>query len=626
MRQGKSFRKKTLLYAMISSALLLSTTGISFAADDDEPEFNFGQTVITVTKTPVKQAEANANITVINRQQIEENHYQDLTDALRNVPGVLINTIGNGAGNAYSNGISINGSKNVVVLIDGVRANVNGTPLTNFPGSLITSMDNIERIEVLKGSGSALYGSDAKGGVINIITRKADINQTTLTIAGGSYDRENYALANQGKSGDYSWFISSQKNISGNYTDGQGNQQAYHSNSTSNTFKLTKKINAASDITMSYDQYVDQFVYPYYGLNNGCDNNYKWKINYNYAFSNDSSNSLTLYTNRYKMNNYTTPWLMDTKTKGIQDQFTFKAGNDHRITTGFDIYQDKMVNYQDYYNPTNNLINGKTLTDRAIYVQDEWNLSKQWKLTSGLRNDNHSVYGNHLTPSINLGYAPDDQTNYYVAYKEFFISPDFYQLYDRTHGNANLKAETGHTVEAGVDHKFDDTLTATAHVFETSSKNKISTPSPSGSDPYENIDKDLIHGWDIQLNKKWSNSFSTFVGYTHTTESTVSEFASTPNGIWNIGMNYRQDKWDFNVQGNGYISSPKQQYLPCNTYWIWDTAVNYQVNKATKAFFKVNNLFNKYYSEYTDGAGPYGGYSYYTSPGRNYQFGIQYQF
>jgi vitamin B12 transporter len=613
--------KRVLLGVLISSVLLVPVTGVGYAAEPSD--YSFDQVVVTATKTPVKQFEANANISVITREQIEKSHYQDLTEALRTVPGVGINNYGAGVGTGYTNSLSINGSTNIVVLIDGVRANINGS---GFPATLITSMDNIERIEVLKGAASTLYGSDAQGGVINIITRKAETNKTTLTMIGGSSDKENYTLSNQGMSGDYSWFITSQKDISGNYEDGHGNELPTHLNGISNTFKLTKKINDASDITMSYDEYQDNFLYSYYGPNTGSNHNYNWQINYKYAFSPDATNSLTFYTHRNKMDTYYDggyPWLMDTKTKGVQDQFTQKIGTAHVLTTGFDIYQDDMVHYQSGV-IDNSPVTGKTVTDRAVYVQDEWNLSDRWKLTSGLRDDNNSIYGTHATPSVNLGYKQDDKTNYYVAYKEFFISPNFYQLYDGLHGNQNLKAETGHTTEAGVNHKFNDSLTATTHIFETSSKNKFNVPSPYGTDLYENIDHDIIHGWDVQLNKQWSHSVNTFIGYTHLTESTVSQYASTPEGNWNVGMNYQQDKWDVAIQGNGYIGAP--QYLPCSTYWVWNTAINYDVTKGTKVFFKVNNLFNKYYAEYTDGSGPYGGWDYYTSPGRNYQFGVQYQF
>jgi len=619
-----------MLCALISSALLLPATGIGYA--EEQNDYSFDQVVVTATKTPVKQFESNANISVITREQIETNHYQDLTEALRNVPGVEINNFGNGVGNGYTNQLTINGTTNIVVLIDGVRVNVNGY---TFPAELMNSMDNIERIEVLKGAASTLYGSDAKGGVINIITRKAETNKTMLTMIGGNFDKENYSLSNQGKSGDYSWFITSQKNITGNYKDGNGNEIPNHLNATSNTFKLTKKINDTSDITMSYDQYKDNFLYYYKhsylpnsdGLNNGANDNYKWRVNYKYAFSNDSSNSLTFYTNRNKWNyddDGGTPTFLDVKTKGIQDQFTQKMGKDHILTAGFDIYQDNMTHYQYGATDNNNPLNGKTITDRAIYVQDEWNLSNQWKLTSGFRNDYNSAYGNHATPSVNLGYKQDDNTNYYVAYKEYFISPTLYQLYAQPYGNSNLKAETGHTTEVGINHKFDNTLTATANLFETSAKDRI-VYGPGYV--FINQANDIIHGWDVQLNKQWSHSFNTFIGYTHMTQ-TFQQYKSTPNGTWNIGMNYQQDKWNMNLQGNGYISAP--QYLPCSTYWVWNTAVNYQVNKNTKIFFKVNNLFNKYYAEFTDGLpdawGNNSGWNYYTSPGRNVQLGVQYQF
>ncbi len=98
-------------------------------------------------------------------------------------------------------------------------------------------------------------------------------------------------------------------------------------------------------------------------------------------------------------------------------------------------------------------------------------------------------------------------------------------------------------------------------------------------------------------------------------------FSHMPRGTWNIGMNYQQDKYNVGVQGHGTVALPGN--LPTNTYWVMDTAINYNVTKDTKAFFTITNMFNRYYAVYGDDTKIM---DVYTCPGRNYQIGIQYQF
>lgn len=623
-------RKKTMLSVMMSSVLLFPLTGVSHAEEQDE--YSFDQVVVTATKTPQKEFDANANITVITREQIENNHYHDLAEALRNVPGVYIANYGGGVGYESSNSLRINGSDQIVVLVDGIRVNVAGV---NFPASAYNSLENVERVEVLKGSASALYGSAAKGGIINIITRKVEGNKSTLTVTGGSYGKENYSFFNQGKSGDYSWVITSQKDILGDYKDAHGLTVPQHLNADTHTFKLTKKLNEASDITVSYEQYKADTMYAgsNYNLDTrqyGTEDNYNWRMIYNYKFSERVQNQLSFLKSVYDTD-YDS-YLTHVKTIGIQDQLTAKLGDDHVVTSGFDFNQDKVLS-----------MNGTKLTNRAFYLQDEWNLTKRWKLTSGVRYDDNSSFGNHTTPRVNLGYKQDEKTDYYVAYSEFFITPTPYQLYSSAYGNKNLRPESGRTREAGVNHKFDDTLTANFHVFQRKADNVVGfvyTDPVNWLGHYENMDKEEAHGWDVQFNKKFSDHLNAYAGYTYTIIDPTAARARNvdgyiPRGAWNIGFDYQQDKYNIQLQGRGVIDRPGPQtsdayadFFPANTYWVWDMAASYKVAKDVKAFVKVNNIFDKFYAEQSNARGEWYGYAgeWWTSPGRNFQVGVQYQF
>ena len=633
MKQQKiTSKRKAMLCAMVSSALLLGMTGNSYA--EEQKEYSFDQIVVTATKTPVKEFEANANITVITREQIEQRHYRDIAEALRDVPGVYVSNYGAGGEGYAANSFKINGTSQVVVLIDGIRANTNGNASSVFQATEFNAMDNVERIEILKGSASTLYGSDAKGGVINIITRKAAANQTTLNLIGGSYDKENYSFVNQGQAGDYSWIVTSKKDILGNYTDAHGLEIPQHQNVTSHTVKITKRIDDASDITLNYDQYKADYmrsntIFKLNERNYGSKDNYRLNAIYNYKFSDNTQNQLSIFTNRNRLDDKpgtADAWLMDLETRGIQNQLMHKTDN-HTIVGGFDFYQDKIIDYKD---STGAVYRGKTITNRALYIQDEWAMTNQWKLTSGIRQDHHSYYGNHTTPSITLGYKQNENTNYFVAYKEYFVAPNQYQLFS-PYGNFNLKPETGDTVEAGIHHKFDDTLTGVFHLFKRKSKDKINWAwsGPGMFDGrYMNVDKESAHGWDVQLNKKWSKEFNTYVGYTHTT--TDPEDTYMPKGTWNVGLNYEQQDYSIAVMGKSIVDKPgavsnNGPAFPKSTYWVWDMAVNYQLNKAAKVFVKVNNIFDQYYAEYTNVVWGQTG-EWYPSPGRNYYVGLQYNF
>lgn len=180
------------------------------------PKDSFGNVI-----TEQSYARTGGDVTVVTRQEIESKHYQNITDAVKRVPGVHINDMGYRGGeygfSAYSQQVTINGDGHVVVLLDGRR--LDNSALSSSSGSssssgntsmvplhLITSIGNVESIEVIKGPGASIYGGDASGGVINIITRKgATKPSTTIDIATGSWKRHTYGLVHNGSSDDGNW-------------------------------------------------------------------------------------------------------------------------------------------------------------------------------------------------------------------------------------------------------------------------------------------------------------------------------------------------------------------------------------------------------------------------------------
>lgn len=206
------------------AALVLTTGAFSVQAADSVPMYSLDAVVVTANRTPEKKIDANADVAVVTSKEIEQKHFDDVAQAVKNVPGVFINSHGASGQIGNSDQIYINGSPNVVVLVDGMRRNTNGNDLMKASISELTNMDSIDHIEVLKGSASTLYGSDAQGGVINIITKKAkeDGVKTTLRTSFGDNSKEKYTLYNAGKEGNVFWSVEAGKELQGNYEDGWG--------------------------------------------------------------------------------------------------------------------------------------------------------------------------------------------------------------------------------------------------------------------------------------------------------------------------------------------------------------------------------------------------------------------
>ena len=181
-----NLKQKKLLCSLVGSALLLGTSGIASA----EEIFNFDEYVVTANRIPVKMTEVAANVTVITREDIEKSGSTSISDVLRNNDV----TIGSNSSSSYP---ILNGDDRVLVLVDGRKMNwahlmVSGNDHVMNIDSL--SVKNIERIEVLRGPGSSLYGSDAVGGVINIITREAKEITTSVSSEFGSWVFKRYGL------------------------------------------------------------------------------------------------------------------------------------------------------------------------------------------------------------------------------------------------------------------------------------------------------------------------------------------------------------------------------------------------------------------------------------------------
>ena len=208
----------------------------TIVVEADAAKNKFGDTI-----TEQSYYRTGGDVKVITREEIEKRHYTDLTEAIKRIPGVTFQNPGYRGGEYgyqfYNNGVSINGDTRVIILVDGRRvdnaastrtgsSSTTGTKSTGVNLDQVTNMENVDKIEVIKGPGASVYGSDALGGVINIITRKGGAkNVGSIDLSTGSWHKHKYALSYSGSAGnDNSWhyFLSANRDMSGDtkYKDG----------------------------------------------------------------------------------------------------------------------------------------------------------------------------------------------------------------------------------------------------------------------------------------------------------------------------------------------------------------------------------------------------------------------
>ena len=162
--------------------------------------------VVTATRSPQAISRAGSAISVISGEEIAKESPKSITDVLRRVPGLSVNEAG-GPGGTTSVRIRGAEARHTLVLIDGIRVNDPSAGAGEFDFANLEAVD-IERIEVLRGPQSALYGSDALGGVINIITRKGRTPKASLSLEGGSYGTKAGRAAVSGSSGPVNYAFS----------------------------------------------------------------------------------------------------------------------------------------------------------------------------------------------------------------------------------------------------------------------------------------------------------------------------------------------------------------------------------------------------------------------------------
>ncbi|QXW25312.1 TonB-dependent receptor [Acinetobacter sp. ANC 4177] len=484
------------------------------------------ETIVVTTAGGFEQniADAPASISVITGEELQKKSYTDVIDAVKNMPGVSVQ----GGGNNKEITIRGMGASYTKYLIDGrpVSAgravNGNGTDGGKI-GAYLPPIDMIERIEVVRGPMSSLYGSDAMGGVINIITKKASSSDWHGSIS-PEYTKSNNDYANDSYGvGFYAagplikdkLSLSLDGNFQGNdesdYVGGEG-QKSGSSESEKKVRKLGTglvwNVDEHNDIGLRYDftgqQYTTTLGKSVGAASEASTNeNEKEMYTLTHKAHYDTFNIDSYYQDETTKKVYSGA-VADEKQEDLKvfnTQGTFFLGN-HTLTAGGQYQTEKITD------TTNGLasVTGLTTLDRwlfALYAENEWNITDDFALTLGARYNKDEYFGGEITPRIYGIYHLNDvltlKGGISTGYKQPTISQISEGFGSRTGkgsaviiGNPDLSPEKSTSYELGFN--FSDPelgLSSSLMVFKSDFKDKIvedrlcDTPGTTNSSPVQ---------------------------------------------------------------------------------------------------------------------------------------------
>lgn len=599
--QGPSTRRWG---AALLAGTALVAPGIALAQEQADATV-LEQVVVTAAGFEQSVKDAPASITVVTREELEKGSFRDLTDALREVQGVSVTGVANER-DIYIRGLP---GTYTLILVDGKRqstrdARPNGS--SGYEQSFIPPLSAIERIEVVKGPMSSLYGSDAMGGVINIITRKvADKWSGSITTEGTIQQHSKF-----GNSGKASWYVNGPlfEETLGLQLWGSGYRRsedriaggAFGAKDFDLTGRLTWTPNEDHDIKLEAGRQ---------RLRRGETIGKTLETGDTEAFRLNSRDHWSLsHTGRWGP---TTSDFSIQQEWGQRDSYSYNAAADRYIlnprrpeirntvidgkfTTPFDLFgQHTLVTGGQYFearlsdqNPgrRTGLTETFSATQWALFAEDEWRMVDDFALTTGLRIDHHERYGHHLSPRIYGVWNATSDLTIKGGISTGFRAPDIRQIapgYAMTTGGGgcsygpagtcgviigdpDLKAESSTSYEFGAIWDNGDVVLSGTY-FYTDFKDKIANAlvlNPDGSiarwdeDPnyrlwYNyNVDDAVMQGVELAATWHAMPDLSLRASYTYTkSEQKTGSFAGfplarTPEHTGNI----RAD-WTTSVEG-----------------------------------------------------------------------------
>lgn len=565
----------------------------------------FAQDVfLSLTKTDEDIDNMPTNITVITKEEIEKKRVDTLGDLLANETGIFYGNFGKGTNASFISMRGAASSTRVLVLIDGRRVYTLDSGAANFASIPVA---NIEKIEIIRGSGASVYGTGAFGGIINIITKRSSFD-SPLASGGLSYGSFNSYSGNI--SGEYyhekfAFLISGSTTV----TDGYRKNSEYKGY---NTFLSGQyNINDSHNISLTANYWENKFGLPGPETKNllpsltAEDQNASYYAKLDYNFSNYDDYSLNI-------NAYTSHDMYEDKPdrngkyyyKNISDTYGLQADFHYQniLLLGAEFWQEKYQNEnfnEDWitYLPVYSEYE-KTQENYAVYAQLNYDIGNL-RIIPGIRGNHNSKYGDIFTPSLSAIFNINDNMKISGNTGRVWRAPTFVDLYYPGWSNPDLKPEKGISSDLGIEYA-NNKFKAIATGYYITSKDLIVS--------VQNTDKARQYGIELEAGYIFNSMFQNKINYTYLNAKDITDSNNekplrySPEHSINYTLTVKPIE-KLNLTAN---LAYKSEYIGLNAetwgdidmdgYLTFDLNANYKLNNNFSFWVKGFNLTNLDYA------------------------------
>lgn len=637
---------KSLVLAVTLSAIgsaTLCNGGVHAAESEKLDQYSGDEYVVTATRTKLEEKKVPMAAEVITQKEIKDLGAYNVRDALRLATGIDVQEAGMTGNQVMLRGME---TKHTLILIDGRRMAGENTGATMNAYELSrVNLSDVERIEVIRGNGSALYGSDAMGGVINIITKKS-------TEAGGSYEAH---TGTKSKGTSFSYSTGKLGNVSvklsGGIEDVRQINSSYYSaksngiSSGTNMYGPRRFLNMGVNYDLGNNKGLDfemNFMREQFQTNSSnstttgyykYDNNRSdYSINY-YGSDDKHDYNIRTYYNTLKKDNVTrensvvSDWDYSSyDTFVVEGKDSIRMDDKNTLTFGAEYTKTGMEGTRfggGGDNPFTETKYGvtkagseKEVSTYAAYLQDEWQVTDKLFIIPAVRFDHHDSFGSHTSPKIGATYNLSDDARIKLNYGKGYRAPTVYELYSQmekrmggmtviVEGNEDLKPEESTNFDISFEAEKGK-LSSKVSYFHNKVDDLISggeykySYGPGGmiiSSKYENIDEAEIQGVETVFDYAFDDHWSAKAVYTYMDakdKSDNSRLDSRARQNGSIQLSYTdnaENPLTATLWNQYYVD-----YLYDNNNYTFSTTnfvVNKQITDNMSMYAGIDNIFDK---------------------------------
>ncbi|MEY2760675.1 MAG: hypothetical protein RLZZ96_575 [Bacteroidota bacterium] len=592
---------------------------------------------ISAPKYPEKLARTGKVVSVISAEMIQANQGKSLGELLQQSVGVAV--VGARSAPGTNQEIYVRGANtgHVLLLLDGFPLN-DPSHISSVMDWNLINLSNIERIEILKGGQSTLYGSDAMAAVINLVTRK-DAKSLQVVLQGGGLGTHQEQISWSTRKGNNSLQIQAQNYATDGFSSAkiaQGKAEADGFKQQSWGVKWGRDFGKNGNLDFSYSSqlyqgnldngpFVDDRDYISKATSHSFRGQYQvknWTVRafqdlIHREFKNDSTNVAANAFSKFSLSNYVG------LNQGFESFVKIVVNENANLLIGSEFRRQKteqsdlsISEYGPYNSPdlTEKQKTQQILGTYATFQQSGRKLGYEL----GARWNAQSTFGNYFTYNLNPYWSISQTAKLFGNYYTSFKTPSIYQLAS-PYGNLDLKPEQGKTIEFGAEKKF-KSWKIRAVAFENQVNQGIVFQSmdvePFGK--YQNISRQRTQGIEFELSYQTAK-FQADFNYTYLKgemidrDSTYSSLIRRPSNAWNLSLQYKiHTKWSMGMN-NQYVgqrtdyfydeSSYSVKANPMNGYLWTDLSIHFQINRNWKLSGMLKNALNQEILEITGYSG-----------------------